>query len=118
MYVSVGDGLGQDFSSIAPIISAAITATGGITSSFITADANKYAAKQQANAQILVGLAQEKAQLEAVKAQALTNTVQAQEGTQQTVAVTQAVSGTLSNPIAAVTILAIVGIAAYVALKE
>ena len=112
MFIRVSD-LGQlDF--FGSVLGAAITAAGSVGSAFIGADAQKYAARQQKSASVLVALSQEKAALETAKAQELTANVSAQEGTQQTVAVT----GALNTFIVAGTILAFVGIAAYVALKE
>jgi hypothetical protein len=108
---SRADGLGQDFTGI---ISATIMTAGAVTSSFIGADAIKYAARQQSKSDLLIALAKEKATLEAIKAQEGSASVSAQAGTQSTVAVT----GAINTIVAAGTVLALVGIAAYVAMKE
>ena len=111
--MSVND-LGQNGLGQFEIIGAVIQAAGGVASTLITVNAAKYAAKQQAKAQIMVALAQERAQLEALKAQAKTAEVAQQEETQRTVATT----GAVSSGLVAVAVLALLGIAGYVALRE
>lgn len=109
MFHRVDSALGQF-----EIIGAAIQAAGAIGGAFITADATKYAAKQQAKAMLMVELARQKAELEAQRAQLEASSVAQIQETERT----QASSKTITFAIVAFTFVALAGAAAYVASQD
>lgn len=96
------------------LIGAAIQAVGAIGGAFITADATKYAAKQQAKAALMVTLAQQKAELEAQRAQLEAANVAQVSETERA----QVSAKTITAGIVAFTLVALAGAAVYVATQD